>query len=102
MALILDGTNGITYPSWTTGTRPATPGTGDTGFNSTLNCLETYNGNSWSSASAVASGSISQNAQVVLASYTMPSNYSGTSAGPISLSNGVTVTLSNSSRWVIV
>ena len=102
MALILDGTNGVTYPSWTTATRPAAPGTGDTGFNSTLNCLETYNGAGWSSASSVASGSISQNTQTVLASYNMPANYSGTSAGPISLANGVTVTLSNASRWVIL
>jgi len=101
MALILDGTNGITYPSWTTATRPATPSTGETGFNSTINCLETYSNGAWSSASFVASGAIAQNSQTVLSSYTMPANYSGASAGPISLANGVTVTLSNTSRWVI-
>ena len=101
MALILDGTNGITYPSWTTATRPAAPGTGDTGFNTTIGALETYSNGSWSSASFVASGAIAQNAQTVLSSYTMPANYSGASAGPISLANGVTVTLSNTSRWVI-
>lgn len=105
MALILDGTNGITYPSWTNGTRPATPAAGETGFNTTLNSLETYSGNSavgWVAASAVAGGAISQNVQNVTLNYTMPANYSGTSAGPVTLANGVTVTLSNASRWVIV
>lgn len=102
MALILDGTNGITYPSWTTAARPATPSAGETGFNTTLNCLETYSGSAWASASLVASGTINQNNQTVLANYTMTANTSGVSGGPIYLSNNVTVTLSNASRWVIV
>lgn len=57
MPLILDGTLGETFPSWTTATRPASPAPGQVGFNSTLNCLETYNGTSWllSSISTAAS-----------------------------------------------
>lgn len=105
MALILDGTLGITYPSWTNGTRPASPNAGETGFNTTINSLETYSGNSavgWVASSSVASGAISQNVQTVLTNYTMPANYSGSSAGPISLANGITVTLSNTARWVIL
>lgn len=102
MALILDGTNGITYPSWTTATRPAGPSVGETGFNTTLNCLETYSGTAWASASLVASGTINQNNQTVLANYTMSANTSGVSSGPISLANAVTVTLPSGSRWVIV
>jgi hypothetical protein len=105
MALILDGTNGITYPSWTTATRPASPAAGETGFNTSINLLETYSGNSaigWASASTVANGAIAQNVQVVTGNYTMTANSSGTSAGPISLANGVTVTLPTGSRWVIV
>jgi hypothetical protein len=47
MSLILDGTKGETFPSWTTGTRPATPNTGQTGYNTTLGGLETYNGSAW-------------------------------------------------------
>jgi hypothetical protein len=49
MSLILDGTKGETFPSWTTSTRPATPNTGQTGYNSTLNVIETYNGTGWAS-----------------------------------------------------
>jgi hypothetical protein len=47
MPIILDGTKGETFPSWTTGTRPATPNTGQTGYNTTLGGLETYNGSAW-------------------------------------------------------
>ena len=47
MALILDGLLGETFPSWTTATRPSSPANGQTGFNSTLSYLETYNGSSW-------------------------------------------------------
>jgi hypothetical protein len=47
MSIILDGTAGETFPSWTTAGRPASPATGQTGFNSTLGILETYNGTTW-------------------------------------------------------
>ena len=47
MSLVLDATNGVTYPTWTTATRPATPSTGQTGYNTTLGVVETYNGTSW-------------------------------------------------------
>ena len=102
MALILDGTNGITYPSWTTAGRPAAPTTGETGYNSSLNVLETYNGSSWTAGSLVATGTITQNNQTASANYTMTANASGVSAGPIALANGVTITLPTGSRWVIL
>jgi len=47
MALILDGTLGETFPSWTTATRPASPAPGQVGYNSTLNVLESYSGTAW-------------------------------------------------------
>jgi hypothetical protein len=47
MALTLDGTLGETFPSWTTGTRPASPSAGQTGYNTTLSAIEAYNGSSW-------------------------------------------------------
>ena len=43
MALILDGTNGEGFPNWTTATRPASPVTGQTGYNTTTGQLEIYN-----------------------------------------------------------
>lgn len=47
MALTLDSNNGVTVPSWTTAGRPASPSTGEFGFNSTTSKLEVYNGTSW-------------------------------------------------------
>jgi hypothetical protein len=47
MSIILDGTNGETFPSWTTAGRPSPAATGQTGFNSTLGYLESYNGTTW-------------------------------------------------------
>jgi hypothetical protein len=47
MAIILDGTNGETFPSWSTAGRPTSPATGQVGYNTTLNTLETYNGTTW-------------------------------------------------------
>jgi hypothetical protein len=42
------GSNGGTSVStWTTGTRPASPLTGQTGYNTTLSTLEVYNGSAW-------------------------------------------------------
>ena len=52
MAMILDGTNGVTFPTWTTDTRPASPSTGMTGYNTTTGQIEVYNAttSAWSNA----------------------------------------------------
>ena len=47
MPMILDGTLGETFPSWTTATRPTAPAPGQVGFNSTTSSLECYNGSNW-------------------------------------------------------
>jgi hypothetical protein len=47
MSIILDGTNGETFPSWITAGRPSPAATGQVGYNTTLNTLETYNGTTW-------------------------------------------------------
>ena len=47
MAIILDGTNGETFPSWTTAGRPTSLVAGQVGYNTSLNVLETYNGTTW-------------------------------------------------------
>jgi hypothetical protein len=44
------GSNGsLNLPTWTTGTRPSSPLTGQTGWNSTLSSMEVYNGAAWQS-----------------------------------------------------
>lgn len=51
MPLSLDGTLGAVFPTWTTATRPASPSISQTGYNTTTNCLDVYNGSSWTSVS---------------------------------------------------
>lgn len=47
MPIITNSNLGNEFPSWTTITRPSNPANGQTGFNTTLTTLETYNGSSW-------------------------------------------------------
>lgn len=54
------------------------------------------------SSHVAASNGIFVNSLTIATSYTIASGYSGMSAGVISVNNGVTVTVSNGSRWVVV
>lgn len=47
MSLILDGTNGETFPSWTTATRPASPAVGQMGYNTTTGQFDAYTSTGW-------------------------------------------------------
>lgn len=47
MAITLNGSTGVTAPTWTTAGRPASPATGQTGFNTTLGTMEVYSGAAW-------------------------------------------------------
>ncbi len=49
MPITLSGSNGITNASWTSSTRPTGVSAGTTGFNTTTNSIETYNGTAWNS-----------------------------------------------------
>jgi hypothetical protein len=42
------------------------------------------------------------NSMTVSASYTIPSGYSASSVGPVTVSGGVTVTVPSGSRWVVL
>ena len=48
------------------------------------------------------SGGIIVNSKTISSSYTLPSGSSGTSAGPITISSGVSVTVSSGSKWVVL
>ena len=47
MAISINGTTGINNATWSTAGRPTSPATGQTGYNTTLNAYETYNGSGW-------------------------------------------------------
>ena len=45
---------------------------------------------------------IKLNEQIISANYSIPTGYNGLSAGPITIANGITVTIPNGSSWSIV
>jgi len=47
MTFLVDGTNGGTFPSWTTATRPASPAVGQMGYNTTTGQFDAYTSNGW-------------------------------------------------------
>jgi len=49
-----------------------------------------------------ASNGIMANATTVSANYTIPTNYNGLSAGPITINSGITVTVPSGSVWTVV
>jgi len=47
-------------------------------------------------------GAIYLNSNSITVNTTVPANYNGMSAGTITVANGITVTVANGSRWVVV
>jgi len=50
----------------------------------------------------VATNGIVVNSLTVSTNYTIAAGYSGSSAGPVTLASGVTVTVASGSRWVVL
>jgi hypothetical protein len=100
-----------TYPSFTvTNTSPDVPftytstyipfGQGTTTPNQSANL--TFDGTTQTAPIQRASNGIVTNSKTIGTSFTIPSTDNATSAGPVTLSAGVTVTVSSGSRWVVL
>ena len=85
-------------------TAPSSPTTGQVWVNSTKNQMYIYTGSLWQpiSTPSGSDGTISLNSNVISESYTLPVGYNGTSAGPITINDGVTITIPNGSEWTIL
>lgn len=100
------GTGAAQLPSGTTGQQP-TGAAGKMRFNTTLNKAEIHNGTAWGSVGGGATGGgnddvFYENAQVINTNYTLTTGKNAMTAGPITINNGVTVTVPNGSVWSIV
>ena len=100
-----------TYPSFTvTNTAPAVSftyttnyipfGQGTTTPNQSANL--TFDGTTQSAPIQRASNGILTNSKTIGTSFTIPATDNATSAGPVTLSSGVVVTVSSGSRWVVL
>ena len=72
----------------------------DARFPSTLPALD--GSNLTGLASTTAGGAIYENSQTISATHTIPSGSNGMSAGPVTVNNGVTLTISSGSTYTIV
>ena len=99
-------TGAVKAPAGTTAERPS-PTTGMIRYNSTNAQFEGYGASSWGSLGGGATGGGSNqvfvlNDQTVTVDYTIPTGKNASSAGPITINTGITVTVPTDSTWVIV
>lgn len=99
-------TGALKIPVGTTAQRP-TAADGKIRFNDDTNKFEGYNGTAWGQLGGGATGGGSdevfvENDQTVTTDYTITSGKSASSAGPITIDDGVTVTIPDGSRWVVL
>jgi hypothetical protein len=103
---VLDVESDLTIPVGTTAQRPA-GADGKIRFNSDTDKFEGYDGTAWGQLGGGATGGGSdqvfvENGQNVTANYTIPATKNAMSTGPITVDDGVSVTISSGSRWVVI
>ena len=101
------GTGAIKLNVGTTAQRPASPENGDIRYNSDTLKYEGYSNGSWGQLGGGATGGGTDtvfvlNGQTVTTDYTIPTGFNASTVGPITISDGITVTLPASSNWVIL
>ena len=93
----------VTLPVGTTAQEP-TPAAGMIRFNTDTVQFEGYDGTAWGGIGGApgAGGAIVTNKKEASVSYTIDSTENGFSVGPITIADGVTITVDPDSRWVII
>jgi hypothetical protein len=103
---LFNSTGAVKVPVGTTLQQP-TPATGMIRYNSTNAQFEGYYASAWNQLGGGATGGGGNqvfvlNDQTVTNDYTIPTGKNASSAGPITVDTGVTVTIPTDSTWVIV
>lgn len=99
-------TGSAQIPVGTQAQRDGTPLQGYFRFNSTTNQFEGYNGTVWGAVGGGATGGpgnavFYENDQIITANYTITSGKNAMSGGPITIADGVVVTIPDGSTWTI-
>lgn len=105
--VLITGSGTLDLPVGTTAQRPGSPNSGMIRFNTDLGQYEGYNGAAWTSIGGGATGGgadtvFFENSQTVTVNYTLSTNKNAVTAGPVTISSGVTVTVPSNASWVIV
>ena len=105
-SLSISGTGYVDIPAGTTAQRPGSANSGMLRFNTNFNRYEGYDGSNWGqlggAGGSAGDGVFYENDTNVTASYTITTNKNAMSAGPITINNGVTVTVPTGSVWTVV
>ena len=100
---VFSGTGAVTMPVGTVAQRPS-PAKGMFRFNDDSDEFEGYDGSAWGSigGGGQAGGAILVNNSTASVSYTIASGENGLSVGPITVSSGITITVSSGQRWLVL
>lgn len=98
-------TAAILVPAGTTAERPGSPVNGYIRYNTDESEFEGYANSQWGAIGggvAEAGGAILVNATTATQNYTFGAGYNGFSVGPITVADGVTISVASGQRWVII
>jgi hypothetical protein len=103
----MSGTGFLLIPKGTTAERPVVPVDGEMRYNTDFNAFEGYTNGAWGNIGGGATGGggdqvFVENSRIVTTSYTLSSNKSAESVGPVTINSGKTVTIPSDQRWVIL
>ncbi len=97
------GTGSAVVPTGTEAQRDGSPSAGYLRFNSDATSFEGYDGSAWGSIGGGAtSDAIYENSATIAENITIATGRNGMSTGPISVDAGVTVTVSDGARYVVI
>lgn len=107
LEVVTAATGSTVVPAGTEAQRDGSPAAGYFRFNSDAGAFEGYNGTAWGAVGGGATGAggdavFVENDQTVTTDYTITSGKNASSAGPIEIDTGVTVTIPTDSVWTIV
>lgn len=99
---------GLTFPSGNTAQRPTANLEGILRYNTDTGLFENYDAGRqiWRNISGASGGTMNrvfwENEQNVTANYTISSGYNAGSFGPVTVNNGIEVTIPANSTWTVV
>lgn len=107
-AVTKDSATGVAnIPAGTSAQRPASPSFGAQRANSTTGAMEWWSGAAWAPMGGGATGGVGnaafyENDTTITVDYTITTGKNAMTAGPITIADGVSVTIPNGSVWSIV
>jgi hypothetical protein len=103
----INDTGFLRFPNGTTAQRPGTPTIGMSRYNTTTSSFEGWDGTNWVPLGGGARGATGnfiffENDTAVTGNYSITTGKNAVTAGPVTVNNGVVITIPNGSAWTIV